>query len=135
MSRVRIRLVLATAALLTAAPVIAQTQTASPDRWQLTFTDQSYLWDVHLVRLDGDTLVVRSRDSLIDAPIAQLTELRLLPETILKVGDGHRSGIGALSDNNVRVVDLAPMAVAARRTMLVTILARQNTDSSIRDPR
>ena len=127
MSPVRIRLGLATAVLLIGAPVVAQTQTASPDRWQLTFTDQSYLWDVRLVRLDGDTLVVRSRDSLIDVPVAQLTELRLLPETVLKVGDGHRSGIGALSDNNDRVVDLAPMDVAARRTTLVTILARQNT--------
>jgi hypothetical protein len=110
-----------------AARVVAQTQAPSPDRWQLTLTDQSYLWDVRLVRLDGDTLVVRSRDSLIDVPVARLTELRLLPETVLKVGDGHRSGIGALSDNNVRVVDLAPMDVAARRSTLVTILARQNS--------
>jgi hypothetical protein len=111
--------------LLGAASAAAQTAAPSPDRWQLTFTDQSYLWDVRLVRLDGDTLVVRSRDSLIDTPIAQLTELRLLPETILKVGDGHRSGIGALGDNNVRVVDLAPMDANARRATLQTILTRQ----------
>jgi len=127
MSSGRFRLAVVTTSLLMAARVVAQTEAPSPDRWQLTFTDQSYLWDVRLVRLDGDTLVVRSRDSLIDVPVARLTELRLLPETVLKVGDGHRSGIGALSDNNVRVVDLAPMDVAARRSTLVTILARQNS--------
>ena len=127
MSSGRFRLAVVTTSLLMAARVVAQTQAPSPDRWQLTLTDQSYLWDVRLVRLDGDTLVVRSRDSLIDVPVARLTELRLLPETVLKVGDGHRSGIGALSDNNVRVVDLAPMDVAARRSTLVTILARQNS--------
>ena len=125
MSASRLCLSFMTAFLLGAPSAAAQTAAPSPDRWQLTFTDQSYLWDVRLVRLDGDTLVVRSRDSLIDTPIAQLTELRLLPETILKVGDGHRSGIGALGDNNVRVVDLAPMDANARRATLQTILTRQ----------
>jgi hypothetical protein len=125
MSGSRLGLAFVTALLLGAPSAAAQTAAPSPDRWQLTFTDQSYLWDVRLVRLDGDTLVVRSRDSLIDTPVAQLTELRLLPETILKVGDGHRSGIGALSDNNVRVVDLAPMDANTRRATLQAILARQ----------
>jgi hypothetical protein len=121
----RLHLSFVTAFVLVAPSAAAQTPAPSPDRWQLTFADQRYLWDVRLVRLDGDTLVVRSRDSLIDAPVAQLTELRLLPETILKVGDGHRSGIGALSDDNVRVVDLAPMDASARRATLQAILARQ----------
>jgi hypothetical protein len=125
MSASRVCLTFITAFLLGARSAAAQTAAPSPDRWQLTFADQSYLWDVRLVRLDGDTLVVRSRDSLIDAPVAQLTELRLLPETILKVGDGHRSGIGALSDNNVRVVDLGPMGANARRVTLQAILTRQ----------
>jgi len=125
MSGSRLGLTFVTALLLGAPSAAAQTATASPDRWQLTLTDQSYLWDVRLVRLDGDTLVVRSRDSLIHTPVARLTELRLLPETILRVGDGHRSGIGALSDNNVRVVDLAPMDANARRATLQAILTRQ----------
>ena len=67
------------------------------ERWQLTFAGESYLWDVRLVRLTGDTLVVRSRDSLITTSVDSLAELRLLPETVLKVGDGHRSGVGALA--------------------------------------
>lgn len=124
----RARLAIALTHLLVVAPAaVAQIPAAVPERWQLTFSDQSYLWDVRLVRLDHDTLVVRSRDSLISTPLARMIEIRLLPETILKVGDGHRSGIGALGDNNVRVVDLAPMDVPARRKTLQAILARQSS--------
>lgn len=48
-------------------------------------SDQHYLWDVRLVKLAGDTLIVRNRDSLIGAPVARIAEMRLLPETILSV--------------------------------------------------
>jgi hypothetical protein len=111
--------------LVSTTPLWAQEAAPLPERWQLTFADQSYLWNVRLVRLAGDTLVVRSRDSLIPISVVALTELRLLPETILKVGDGHRSGIGALGDNKGRAVDMAALAVAERRKTLATILSHQ----------
>jgi hypothetical protein len=123
--RHRFTLALLAGLLASTTPLLAQEAAPLPERWQLTFTDQSYLWDVRLVRLAGDTLVVLSRDSLIPTSVAALTELRLLPETILKVGDGHRSGIGALSDNNVRVVDMAALSLAERRKTLATILSHQ----------
>jgi hypothetical protein len=121
----RFTLALLAGCLVSTTPLWAQEAAPLPERWQLTFADQSYLWDVRLVRLAGDTLVVRSRDSLIPISVVALTELRLLPETILKVGDGHRSGIGALGDNNVRVVDMAALSVAERRKTLATILSHQ----------
>lgn len=94
----------------------------APDRWQLTLTDQSYIWNVRLVRLAGDTLTVRAHDSLVATPIQNITEIQLLPETILRVGDGHRSGIGALADNNSPVLDLAPLAVPDRRRAIQALL-------------
>jgi hypothetical protein len=121
----RFTLALLAGCLVSTTPLRAQEAAPLPERWQLTFADQSYLWDVRLVRLAGDTLVVQSRDSLIPISVVALTELRLLPETILKVGDGHRSGIGALGDNNVRVVDMAALSVAERRKTLTTILSHQ----------
>ena len=121
----RFTLALLASCLVSTTPVWAQEAAPLPERWQLTFEDRSYVWDVRLVRLVGDTLVVRSRDSLIPTSVVALTELRLLPETILKVGDGHRSGIGALGDNNVRVVDMAALSVAERRKILATILSHQ----------
>jgi hypothetical protein len=121
----RFTLVLLAGCLVSTTPLWAQEAAPLPERWQLTFADQSYLWDVRLVKLAGDTLVVQSRDSLIPTSVVDLTELRLLPETILKVGDGHRSGIGALGDNNVRVIDMAVLSVAERRKILATILSQQ----------
>jgi hypothetical protein len=113
---------LAALSLLTSSSLVGQTPASGPDRWQLTLNDQSYLWNVRLVRLSGDTLTVRSRDSLIATPLKEIKEIQLLAETILRVGDGHRSGIGALADNNSPVIDLAPLALTARRQMIQTLL-------------
>ena len=113
--------------LALASPTAGQVPAPSPDRWQLTLTDHSYLWDVRLVRLTGDTLTVTARDSAIGAPVQNITEIRLLPETILRVGDGHRSAIGALGDNNAPVFDLAPLPIAARRKTIQALLDYQAT--------
>lgn len=121
---------LAAAAALTlalASPLTGQAPAPGPDRWQLTLTDQSYIWDVRLVRLTGDTLTVTARDSIISAPIGSITEIRLLPETILRVGDGHRSAIGALGDNNAPIFDLAKLPIAARRKTIQALLDYEAT--------
>lgn len=103
-------------------PLTAQTSSPTPDRWQLTLADQSYLWNVRLVGLSHDTLTVRSSDSLIATPIQDISSIQLLAETILRVGDGHRSGVGALGDNNSPVVDLAPLTLSARRQRIQALL-------------
>jgi hypothetical protein len=113
--------------LLNPPAIVAQVQASSPDRWQLTLNDQSYLWNVRLVRLSGDTLTVRSPDSLIAAPIQEITAIQLLGETILRVGDGHRSGIGALGDNTSPIIDLAPLALIARRRAIQALLDYEAT--------
>ena len=113
--------------LLGVAPLAAQTSASPPDRWQVTLEDRSYLWNVRLVRLSHDTLTVRSADSLIAAPIRDISSIQLLAETILRVGDGHRSGVGALGDNNSPVIDLAPLALAARRERIQALLDYEAT--------
>jgi len=104
------------------APLSAQTSTPAPDRWQVTLNDRSYLWNVRLVRLSHDTLTVRTGNSLVATPIRDIASIQLLAETVLRVGDGHRSGIGALGDNNSPVVDLAPLALSARRERIHALL-------------
>lgn len=108
--------------VLGVAPLRAQASPPSPDRWQVTLEDQSYLWNVRLVRLSQDTLTVRSTDSVIATPIQDIASIQLLAETILRVGDGHRSGVGALGDNNSPVVDLAPLGLSARRQRIQALL-------------
>lgn len=121
--RLMVRLAPAVAVgVLGLAPLWAQTAAPAPDRWQLTLNDQRYLWNVRLVRLSHDTLTVRSADSLIATPIQDISSIQLLAETILRVGDGHRSGIGALGDNNSPVIDLAPLALRARRERIRALL-------------
>lgn len=47
--------------------------------------------------------------------------MQLLAETVLRVGDGHRSGVGALGDNNSPVIELAPLALTVRRQRIQAI--------------
>jgi hypothetical protein len=109
---------------LSAGSLAAQSAPPLPPRWQLTTSDQNYIWDVRLERLSGDTLIVQQHDSLIGVPLAGIAELRLLPETILQVGDGHHSAISALAGDNPDVYDLAPLDLAGRKATIQTILAR-----------
>jgi len=60
--------------LLGAAPLKAQRD----DRWQMTLNDGRILWDLHLVRVRGDTLAVQQGDSTFRFPITQIDELRLV---------------------------------------------------------
>ncbi len=64
---------------LCAAPCAAQVERG--DRWQLTLDSGRILWDLHLVRLAGDTLVVRHADSTFVFTIGQLDELRLVQKS------------------------------------------------------
>ena len=77
-----IRLIGSTLALLLA---LAQTARAQDDRWQVTLDDERYVWDIRLVRLDGDSLVVRQSDSLVSVPVAHINEIRLIRKSEVHV--------------------------------------------------
>jgi hypothetical protein len=120
--------IVAGALLLVLAPRhgIAQAVPVAPPaepRWQVTLDSSEYVWDVRLVKLERDTLIVRRQDSLIGAPVSHITELRLLPETTLLVGDSHESAITALA-GGTPAFNLAPLSLAERESTIRTILAR-----------
>src|SRR4029077_17587002 len=60
-----------------ATPTAAQ-RSAEADRWQVTLGDGRILWDVRLVRLEGESLHVSRGDSLTVVSVGQITELRLI---------------------------------------------------------
>lgn len=64
-------------ALLCAAPLHGQEE----DRWQATLNDGKILWELRLVCLRNDTLVLRGGDSTYTLPITQLDELRLVQKS------------------------------------------------------
>jgi hypothetical protein len=88
----------------------AQSGRPSADRWQVTLDGERYVWDVRLVRLAGDTLVVRQSDSLVNIPVARVTELRLIRKSEVRVGgEGANGAMAALMGGDDEVYDLSPL--------------------------
>ena len=118
-----IRLIGNTLVLLLA---LAQTARAQDDRWQVTLDDERYVWDIRLVRLDGDSLVVRQSDSLVSVPVAHINEIRLIRKSEVHVGAGEGGGgagaMSALVGGDDEVYDLTPLEFADRLRTIQKIL-------------
>jgi hypothetical protein len=103
--------------LLGAAPVTAQRD----DRWQITLNDGRILWELHLVRFRGDTLVVQQGDSTFRFPINQVDELRLVRKAERRqTNEPNRYG-GVLGGADDEVFRLTLYSLAERRQILAQI--------------
>ena len=88
---------------------------AQDDRWQVTLDAQEYVWDIRLVRLDGDSLVVRQADTLRAIPVDRISEIRLIRKSEVQLGDGATAGaMGALLGSDDEVYDFTPLEFADR---------------------
>jgi len=107
---VRPLLLLAAVGLLAVAPVAAQ-----DERWQVTLDAQEHVWDIRLVRLDADSLVVREGDTLRALPVDRISEIRLIRKTEVQLGDGATAGaMSALTGGDDEVYDFTPLEFADR---------------------
>ena len=100
-------------------------QSAVPDeRWQVTLDDGRYVWDIRLVKLEGDSLVVRQSDSLVAVPVAHITEVRLIRKSEVHMGGGGEmaGAMGALMGGDDEVYDLSPLEFAERMRTIQKIL-------------
>jgi len=124
-----IRLTGSTLALLLA---LVQTARAQDDRWQVTLDDERYVWDIRLLRLDGDSLVVRQSDSLVSVPVAHINEIRLIRKSEVHVGAGGAGGgagaMSALVGGDDEVYDLTPLEFADRLRTIQKILLLHPTE-------
>ena len=103
--------------LLWAAPVAAQ----QDDRWQLTLNDGRILWELHLVRFQGDTLVVQQGDSVLRLPIKEVDELRLVRKAERRqTAEPNRYG-GVLGGGDDEVFRLTLYNLAERRQIVAQI--------------
>ncbi|HEU5040853.1 MAG TPA: hypothetical protein VFT84_08545 [Gemmatimonadales bacterium] len=99
------------ALMLAAAPPLA----GQDERWQVTLDTQEYVWDIRLVRLNGDSLVVRQSDSLRTIPVDQISEIRLIRKSEVQLGDGATAGaMNALMGGDDEIYDLTPLEFADR---------------------
>jgi len=104
-------------ALLGAAALTAQ----QDDRWQITLNDGRILWDLHLVRFRGDTLVVQQGDSTFRFPISQVDELRLVRKAERRqTAEPNRYG-GVLGGADDEVFRLTLYDLAERRQIVAQI--------------
>ena len=124
-----IRLIGSALALLLA---LAQTARAQDDRWQVTLDDERYVWDIRLVRLEGDSLVVRQSDSLVSVPVAHINEIRLIRKSEVHVGAGGAGGgagaMSALVGGDDEVYDLTPLEFGDRLRTIQKILLLHPTE-------
>jgi hypothetical protein len=96
-------------AALSAAPLAAQ----QTDRWQVTLDQDRYVWDVRLVRLDGDSLLLSQADSLLRVPVERISEIRLIRKSEMQLGDGA-AAMSALTGRDDEVYDLTPLGPAEK---------------------
>jgi hypothetical protein len=108
---------------------LARPLLAQDDRWQITLANDQYVWDIRLVRLDGDSLVVRQSDSLVKVPVGQINELRLIRKSEVQLGAGATAGaMSALVGGDDEVYDLTPLEFADRIRTVQKILLMHPTE-------
>jgi len=114
---------------LVALMALARPLLAQDDRWQITLANDQYVWDIRLVRLDGDSLVVRQSDSLVRVPVGQINELRLIRKSEVQLGAGATAGaMSALVGGDDEVYDLTPLEFADRLRTVQKILLMHPTE-------
>ena len=139
---------LATAALLLAlaAPAAAQSasSTSAPpegwsrhDRWQIALHDGSYLWELRLTGLRGDTLLARQADTLVLVPLDRVDELRLIQASVRHTGMGepNRATSNALAGADDEVYALVRFAPGERRKVVEQALAAHPPEPADRPTR
>ncbi len=107
-------------ALLAVGATAAQAQ-ADDERWQITTESGDYYWDIHLVRLAGDSVVFRQADSLGRVSVQQVKELRLIRKSEMRLGEGAAGAMSALTGSDDEVYDLTTLDYPGRLRMVQQI--------------
>jgi hypothetical protein len=110
-----IPIVVAAVLLAGASPLHAQNEgRPERERWQVTLDGERYVWDIGLVRLDGDSLVVRQADTLVRLPVEHITEIRLIRSSTMELGAGAAGAMSALTGSDDEIYDFTPLEFADR---------------------
>ena len=110
-----IPIVVAAVLLAGVSPLHAQNEgRPERERWQVTLDGERYVWDIGLVRLDGDSLVVRQADTLVRLPVEHITEIRLIRSSTMELGAGAAGAMSALTGSDDEIYDFTPLEFADR---------------------
>jgi len=118
------------ALLLAGAPPLHAQQDgrAERERWQVTLDGELYVWDIGLVRLDGDSLVIRQADTLARLPVEHITEIRLIRASRMDLGDGGAAAMSALTGGDDEIYDLTTLEFADRIRAIQKLLVSHPAD-------
>jgi hypothetical protein len=92
------------------------------DRWQITLESGDYIWDIRLIRLNGDSLLYRQADTVGAARVAQIRELRLIRKSVVRLGEGGGGAMSALTGSDDEVYDMVTMDFATRLRTIQQVL-------------
>ena len=110
-----------------AAPAGAQ----APARWQLTLRSSEILYEIRLLRLEDDALVVRQGEATLELPLRDISQLQLVrPSYALPGSGGRRAGIRALTGADDLVFEMTLLDVRERRSLVERILQTFPAESS-----
>lgn len=110
-----------------AAPLAAQSK--SDDRWQLTLENGNYIWDVRLVRLDGQNLVYRQADSTAQVSVGDITEVRKIRKSEVRLDEGAAGSMAALTGADDEIYDFRTLDFDGRlRAVQGILLANPASD-------
>ena len=114
--------------LMLLALALSATPSAAQDRWQLTLHSDTVLWDLELVALSGDSLVVRHTDSgaTMRIPLMQIDELRLVATAVKRANEQDARAVeNALMGSGDLVFRLTLRDRAERAQLVREILAKR----------
>jgi len=116
-----VRLLIALIGLAAAsAPLAAQSK--GDDRWQLTLENGNYIWDVRLVRLDGQNLVYRQADSTAQVSVGDIAEVRRIRKSEVRLDEGAAGSMAALTGADDEIYDFRTLDFDGRLRAVQGIL-------------
>jgi hypothetical protein len=124
-----------TAVIATLLPLSSLRAQDAPDRerWQVTLDDGRILWDVRLVKFQGESLSVTRPDSLATVSVKQVTEIRLIKKSEAQLGTAG-GAFNALVGGDDEVYDLTPLEFADRVKAVQRIFLYHPPDSTAAKP-
>lgn len=121
------RIMIGLAALLATGNASAQSK--ADDRWQLTLENGNYVWDIKLVRLDGQDLVYSRADSLGKVAVGDIHEVRRIHKSEARVTEGAAGSMAALTGSDDEVYDLGTLDFDGKLRAIRGILQANAADT------
>jgi hypothetical protein len=104
-------------------------QSKSDDRWQLTLENGQYIWDVRLVKLDGQNLVYLQADSTGRVSVGDISEVRRIRKSVVRLDEGAAGSMAALTGADDEIYDFRTLDFDGRLRAVQGILLTNEADA------